>query len=661
MGAVVTRGPSAFAEPPMTTSLHRQSSTDAPGLDRALLWLNIDRPLSMKELRGCVVVLDFWTYCCINCMHVVPTLREIERRFADESVVVLGVHSGKFSAERNPDRIAEAIGRYGMSHPVVVDDDMHIWSAYGIRSWPTVVVVSADGKIAAVAPGEPELEMLEAFVRRELELAREAGTLARSKPPVGRAAPIEHEPLLYPGKASVVPDGKIAIADSGHHRVMLCEPGGRVVWVAGSGMRGFVDGAAEAATFDAPQGLCWHDGALFVADTRNHAIRRVDATTARVTTVAGTGQLGRSSPEVRHKATVTALRSPWDLCSVGDAIYVAMAGSHEIWRLWPRDGEIEVYAGSGVEALLDGSVGTSAWAQPSGLSERDGVLYVADSENSAIRAIDLGTDIARTLVGQGLFDFGDGDGDADAVLLQHCLGVDATDDGVLIADSYNGKIKVWQGSAEGTGTITTKLDGLNEPGSISVGLDGVWIIADTNAHRILAVREGVVAEVPIRGLRRAVRGAPCPTTSSRRPALSVSGWFTQLLSLPEGVGLTSGNARVWLDLATARGTALATGSPMTVSWEVSRRSDLLLLPRPHMSIEANGGRQQRLGLDVRVAALPEQNIEAELIATIDYVVCHEQDVARCVPNQLSVRVPVRLVQGGRGDIAFAVGLQGIEG
>src|SRR5580692_11432405 len=347
----------------------------------------------MRELRGHVVVLDFWTYCCVNCLHVQPVLRAVEERHEREPVVVIGVHSGKFSAEQDPAHIREAIGRYDVRHPVVVDDSMAIWGRYAVRSWPTIVVVRPDGTIAAVAPGEPKLEVLDAFIVRELDLAKKSGTLAPSRlafPTTLRpGAERPEQPLSYPGKVSVLPDGRLAVSDSGHHRVLVTSPTSEVELTIGSGLRGLVDGPAAEAAFDDPQGTCFHDGALYIADTRNHAIRRVDLDTGFVSTVAGTGELGAAPLAGRTRGRSAPLRSPWDLASTGDAIYVAMAGSHQIFRLHPEDGDIELYAGTGVEALIDGRVETSAWAQPSGLSARDGTLYVADSETSAVRAVDL--------------------------------------------------------------------------------------------------------------------------------------------------------------------------------------------------------------------------------------------------------------------------------
>ncbi len=634
----------------------------APRLEGGLAWLNVDRPLTMRELRGSVVLLDFWTYCCINCMHVLPTLREIEHRYRREPLVVIGVHSGKFAAERDPDRIREAIGRYGVEHPVIVDDDMAIWSAYAIRSWPTLVVVRPDGTIAAVAPGEPDLEILDTFIRGELDAAKQQGKLADKPPRIDVIRPASHSPLCYPGKVACLPDGRIAISDSGHHRVLLCEADGEVVETIGSGLRGYADGALQQAAFDDPQGCCWYRGALYVADARNHAIRRVDFFREEVTTVAGNGVLGLTPPEGRCPATDVALRSPWDLCLVDSAIYVAMAGSHQIWRFWPESSEIEVYAGTGVEALLDGGVAKSAWAQPSGMAERDGILYVADSETSAVRAINLADGMVDTLIGQGLFDFGDGEGIAKDAMLQHCLGVCVVDDGLLVADTYNGKLKLlrWESDSKGH-TIQTELSDLNEPGAVATAHDGATLVADTNAHRVLRWRAGKLEELNVRGAPEPQRGALSRRANDSSAAPPSCDWFTALLQLPEGVGLKPGDGGISLLLSTPQGTELADEAPITVGLEVSRRSDLLELVRNEFTAESRQGNARLLGIEVRVNPLPEAIVEAELVATIDYVVCHEEDHAMCSPGRVFVRLPVRLLrEGGSRQLEFGIALAPIQ-
>lgn len=631
----------------------------APELDGALAWLNTDRPLSMRELRGNLVILDFWTYCCINCMHVLPILRALEERHAADPLVVIGVHSGKFDAERDPTRIREAIERYEIAHPVAVDDEMTLWSRFGVRSWPTLVVVRPDGTIAAVAPGEPDLEVLEAFVERELDLARKKGTLAAHPPRIERAHAESAGPLRYPGKVTGLPDGRLLISDSGHHRLLLCSSSGQVLAAIGSGKRGLRDGSFHEAAFDDPQGAAFHDGALYVADARNHAIRRVDLERRRVTTVAGTGELGRELPQGRALARTTALRSPWDLVAHENSLFVAMAGTHQIWRYFPASAEIEVYAGSGVEALVDGERTQSAWAQPSGLALRGQTLYVADSETSAVRAIDLQTGSVRTLVGQGLFDFGHQDGHAAKARLQHALGVAATADGVLVADTYNGAIRlVTDPGGSLQGEVRTVLSGLHEPGAIVVTSDGSWIIADTNAHRVVRVVGGHLEILDLQGAPPPASGTLDPAEPRRaRPQVSAEGWFTAILELPPGLGLAPGEASIALRLAAQPGLELSSGSPVRLTLEVSRRSDLLLLPSTTQVLHASGGAAQEVLIPVTVTELPTSTVEAEIVATLRYVTCDARDHAACYPGHMNIRIPVRLLaHGGTARIEFRVPL-----
>lgn len=642
----------------------------APELDQELTWLNTDHALSLRELRGAVVVLDFWTYCCVNCMHVLPILRAIEERHRDDPVVVIGVHSGKFDAEQDPARIHDAIERYEVEHPVVVDDEMALWNAYAIRSWPTLVVIRPDGTIAAIAPGEPDLDVLDDLIVRELASARAKGTLSTERLPPERPTLSMDGALRYPGKASVLPDGRVVVSDSGHHRVLVCTPDGRVELTIGSGLRGLADGPLAEAAFDDPQGTCFLGGALYIADTRNHALRRVDLERGIVTTAAGTGALGRATPGRRVPGRSIALRSPWDLVAANGAILVAMAGSHQIWRFFPGPDEIEVFAGTGVEALVDGPADESAWAQPSGLSVRGGVLYVADSETSAVRALDLETREVRTVVGEGLFEFGDEDGPARVARLQHPLGVAATEEGVLVADTYNGKIKLvtdphfGAGTRAGTraGEVRTLLSGLQEPGSIAVAPDGTWIVADTSAHRLLRVAGRGAELLDVRGASPPARGDFAPAGGQRAASLSSGGllsegWFTSLLTLPEGVGLAPGRVEIVLELHAGLGSELAAGAPIRVAAEVSRRSDLLCLPEPNFSSEAPGGPAQPIRVPVLVERLPQAVVEAELCVTIDYVACDARDHGSCAPGRIHVRIPARLLaEGGVDRLSFKLPL-----
>ena len=336
------------------------------------------------------------------------------------------------------------------------------------------------------------------------------------------------------------------------------------------------------------------------------------------------------------------------------------------------NGEIEVYAGTGVESLEDGKLASSTWAQPSGLAHRPakdggpGTLYVADSETSAVRAIDLVKGEVRTLVGQGLFDFGDDDGSAAEALLQHGLGVAPVEGGVLVADTYNGKLRLVTEpttfSYGPNGEVSTVLSGLSEPGSICVLADGSWLVADTNAHRILRVTESggarVAQELAIRGAPAARVGSIAEVAPRASESVAVDGWFTSLLVLPEGVGLAPGKGEIALELRTPVGLELSRGAPIRLALEVSRRSDLLILAADRIALDATGGSTQRVVIGVTVASeLPAEVVEAEMVATIDFVTCDATEHAACFPGRAHVRIPARLLAGaGSARLELAVAL-----
>jgi thiol-disulfide isomerase/thioredoxin len=482
----------------------------SPEFPAVATWLNTRRPLTMgKDLRGQVTVLDFWTYCCINCMHVLPALRRLEARFSGQPLAVIGVHAAKFLTEKDPQNIRRAITRYGIAHPVIVDSEHDIWEQFGVRAWPTLVVVDAEGYVRETLPGEPDEGVLGALVQGLLEEGRARGVLAERPLDVAVDAEADNTLLRFPGKVHLHED-RLFVADTGHHRVVVCDLEGRIQTIVGEGGAGAQDGAPTRASFNAPQGLAVMGGVLYVADTGNHLLRGVDLDTWEVATLAGTGELGRGQGSANPREPLQVpLRSPWGLLSMGEQLLVAMAGTHQIWVYDPSLPAIAPWAGSGVEDHIDGPLKEAAFAQPSGLARAGQYILVADSEVSSVRAIDLQDGVVRTVVGRGLFDFGDEVGAADAVLLQHPLDVTAAEGEVYVADSYNNKIK-----AIAFGTMETRTlfgDGadsiLNEPGGLTAGL-GALFIADTNNHRILrgVPRTGELAPFPLqinpRGSRR---------------------------------------------------------------------------------------------------------------------------------------------------------------
>jgi thiol-disulfide isomerase/thioredoxin len=436
------------------------------------------------------VVLDFWTFCCINCLHVLDELRPLEEKYGD-ALVVIGVHSPKFEHERDPDALAAAVERYGVHHPVLDDADMQMWQQYAAKAWPTLSVLDPEGYVVASMAGEGHAEGLMRLIDELLATHEAKGTLHRGDGPyVPPAAP--DTVLRFPGKAIELPNGNLLVSDSARHSLVeLTADGESLVRRFGSGERGRTDGPADVASFNEPQGLCLlppgtADYDVVVADTVNHLLRGLRLETGEVVTVAGTGRPWRSADD-----DGVALSSPWDVAWFEEQVIVAMAGIHQLWWFAPATGATGVYAGTTVESLRDGKLPDVWMAQPSGLSAAGDRLWIADSETSALRWVEAGE--LHTAVGQGLFDFGHVDGPAAEALLQHPLGVGALPDGsVLIADTYNGAVRRFDPA---TGEVSTVDSGLAEPSDVLVARDGAVLVVESGAHRVIRLAPGAVRTV----------------------------------------------------------------------------------------------------------------------------------------------------------------------
>lgn len=479
------------------------NTVHAPSLDAGLGWLNTDRPLRLdRELRGHVVILDFWTYCCINCMHILPDLAFLEHKYANHPVVFIGVHSAKFTNEASPETIRAAIHRYEIAHPVVIDDQMKIWQAYAVRSWPTVVVINAQGYVIGSVAGENNRDALDQLIGQSLEQGRKAGSLAKERLRIERDGMVRSASgLAFPGKVFADAElRRLFVADSNHNRIIVSQwpddtGRAKVVQVIGSGEIGAADGPADKATFNHPQGLVTGQGNLYVCDTENHLIRKVDLESYEVSTVVGTGKMTYDFAGGRM-GRQQGINSPWDVVREGSTQYVAMAGQHQIWRIDLPVGFSRALAGTGRENIADGPTETSAFSQPSGICMMDGKLYIADSEVSAIRCIDMATERVSTILGEGLFSFGDVDGVFPKAKLQHPLGVAAYGASILVADTYNHKIKLVDPAARSVHTILghgkpatqTQAGGpaFFEPGGLCVAGDDLFV-ADTNNHRVVRI------------------------------------------------------------------------------------------------------------------------------------------------------------------------------
>jgi DNA-binding beta-propeller fold protein YncE len=481
------------------TEAPQQGPIPAPPLDGAVEWLNVAAPITIEQLRGKVVILDFWTYGCVNCMHVLRDLKTIERRFPDE-LAVIGVHSPKFTNEKVSENLKRVLVRYEIEHPVVNDANLEIWRRYGAKAWPTRVIIDPAGNLVGTAMGEGNLEGFLNAVRTVVRVFDERNEIDRSPLPM-QLERLHHadRPLLYPGK--VLADdasGRLFIADSNHNRIVVSTLDGQLIETIGSGLQGDNDGIFTQARFYRPQGLALDSDQLYVADTENHQIRVVDFQARAVHTVAGTGKQGAWGGEGGDAMRID-LNSPWDLALKPGILIVAMAGSHQIWVIDLLHDRAYPYAGTGEEARRDGAVNTATFAQPSGLAVQGHTLFVADAESNTVREVQLPpANSVTTIAGGDLFEFGDRDGTGDAVRLQHPLGLAAHDGRLFIADTYNHAIKVLEPS---TGKVSTLVRDCSEPGGLSAA-GGILYVADTNNHaiRTVDIASGQLETLTIAGL-----------------------------------------------------------------------------------------------------------------------------------------------------------------
>ncbi len=408
-------------------------------------------------------------------------MRRAEREFFPHLAVV-GVHAGKFTREGDSASILDAMRREEIRHPVVNDRDYIVWRNYGIRAWPTLVLMDPQGRVVARQEGELPYAALAERLRREIASAGRLGLLDGEAPPAADWS-ADGGILRFPGGLALADDGTVYIADSGHHRVVAWHPDAGIRDTWGEGTPGFADGGPVKARLRDPHGLALTGGGLLVADSGNHALRRIDLATGVMTTP---WQDLREEPEEAPLGQ-QALRSPWDLADHGDSVFIAAAGSHQIWRLSLVDMDLRPYAGSGYEALYDADLARARLAQPMALAVQDGQLLVADAESSAVRSMPA-TPPGRvtTLVGTGLFDFGSRQGLFAQSLLQHPQGIAVLDGDIYVADTYNDQlVRLDQRSR----VTSVALRGVRGPSALKAKRGDLYI-ADTGHHRLVRFSPG---------------------------------------------------------------------------------------------------------------------------------------------------------------------------
>ncbi len=471
----------------------------APEFPGGHTWFYVSDPLTLEGLQGKVVLLDFWTSGCINCQHIIPELKRLEEEYGD-ALVVIGVHSGKYDREQDDASVQQAILRFGLHHPVVNDPDFIIWSLYRINAWPTLILIDPNGRVVAGRAGEDIYDEFQPGIDKLVADIDAQGLIDRTPIAVDlEAAAVTSAVLSYPSAVLADEAGdRLFIADAGRNRVLISDLNGRLQDVIGSGEGGLEDGTFAEAALNEPQGLALSaDGStLYIADTRNHAVRAADLDAREVTTIAGTGVRAYGPPGAPALGAETALASPWGLVLRGSTLYMAMAGTHQIWSLDVEAGTVSAFAGSGAEGIDDGPLSQATLAQPNGMATDGATLYWVDPESSSVRRLsfdrgDSGGDVS-TLVGTGLFDFGDADGVGTEAQLEHAQGLAYANGVLYVADTYNHKLRTvdpqtlevvtvagGDGAGFRDGVLGTSL--LSEPLGMSVAGDLIYF-ADRNNH-----------------------------------------------------------------------------------------------------------------------------------------------------------------------------------
>ncbi|HEY8203243.1 MAG TPA: thioredoxin-like domain-containing protein [Pyrinomonadaceae bacterium] len=611
----------------------------APELTGHRGWLNTDKPLSLAALKGKVVLLDFWTYGCINCMHIIPDLKKLEKKYPNE-LVVIGVHSAKFENEKDTENIRRIILRYEIEHPIVNDADFNIWRAYAVDAWPTRYLIDPAGYIIGRLSGEGGYDVLDKTIGETITEFRKRGELNEAPLKlVLEKAKVGDLPLAFPGK--ILADAKndrLFIADSDHNRIVITKLDGTLIETIGTGAHGADDGTFDASTLFRPQGMALDGDHLYVADTENHLIREIDLKAKTVKTIAGTGQqsheYGESGP-----ARSVALNSPWDLQLVGRTLYIAMAGPHQIWKLDLDKQEVSTFAGSGREARIDGARDEAAFAQPSALATNGKTLFVSDAEANIIRAIDLGANgEVRTLVGGNLFDFGDQDGRGDGVRLQHPLGLASWNGKLLIADTYNHKIKLLDPAARTVRSFAGagkpgQSDGGNpsfyEPGGLSVAGDKLYV-ADTNNHaiRILDLKTKETKTLHIKGLLP-------PATNQSAATAEVAPNAEEIKVAPQK--LRAGDAAVVIDVNLPAGYHLNPTAPQQYSVTIESNGESMKNAPIDISKTAKG-----LSLPIRIPIGTGAG-SATASASFTFVYCREDNTGVCRIKTVQWKVPIEVI------------------
>ncbi|KAJ6646671.1 NHL repeat-containing protein 2 [Pseudolycoriella hygida] len=635
-------------------------------------WFNVLEPLSKEFLSGKVVVLDFFTYCCINCIHMLPDLKKIEESYSvEDGLVVIGVHSAKFANEKDSANILSAVQRYNITHPVVNDHETSMWMELKLRCWPTIIILGPKANPIFVKMGEGNFQLLEKYVAAAMKFYKEQNQIKSHSLPLNPAADLitPNLSLKFPGKIActktngndAIPE-LYAISDTGNHRIIIITASGEVINKIGGKQAGYVDGDLSQAKFNSPQGVCFlNEKILFVADTENHAVRRIDLIEKSVTTIAGTGVQGFDFVGGKMGAEQE-ISSPWDVAvyktrdmdmtfhldgvtvAEKNVVIVAAAGTHQIWAVCIDDviwwkfkkytaGTVVVIAGNGKEENRNNSYPqNAAFAQPSGLSIGSNEMFIADSESSCIRKLSLVDGKVLAVVGgdrnpKNLFAYGDVDGQGIAAKLQHPLGVcfNSKDNSVYVADSYNHKIKrinVTTNHCETCNIVEESSKDVmvfSEPGGLCLNPTGDTLyVANTNNHSIELVDLHTMISNP---LKISFNSQSSPERYENEQ---------KVISRPVQTNTQGGEIKLSVTLNLSTGICFTSGAPQ--KWSAN-------LPNERWSIKNGSGtnlEQQPLHLELSVSSRTET--DSDHIKVLFQLNLCATDV--CFPRRFVLEVPV---------------------
>jgi thiol-disulfide isomerase/thioredoxin len=627
----------------MNKSYFRSSEIQAPDFPTHLEWLNTDRKYSLKDFKGKIVLLDFWTYCCINCMHVIPDLKKLEEKYPE--LVIVGVHSAKFHNEKIKDNIKQAILRYEIEHPIVIDNDFILWRTYVVNAWPSFVLIDPEGKIIGKTAGEGIFKKIDPVIAELSKEFEKRGLLNKERIQFKLLQDTALESLLYfPGKITAHSSSRqLFLTDSNHNRIIVATPEGEIKNIIGSGEKGRNDGDFKNATFFRPQGLVFDPqiNCLYLADTENHLIRKIDLSSEQVITILGTGEQGNYTIK-GGQGTDVALNSPWDLTILDKFLYITMAGSHQIWRMNLQNYEAQVYAGSGREDITDGPRLNAALAQPSGITTDGENIYFADSEVSAVRKIE--NDTVETIIGVGLFDFGDIDGYYPDARLQHPIGIFYHHGFLYVADTYNHKIKKVNPKEKkantyiGTGKKgyrdgSAKNAQLNEPNDITF-LDGKFYIADTNNHliRIYDPRTNKLSTLQFKNIE-----ALSPVVAREKK----DDFQGKRISLPEKVISQNING-INFQLKLAKGYKWTEGAPHSINIYSENESIVRI---PNFSSEKN---YFDTSIPIEIVGIGKAVIRIQAVAYY----CNIDEEAKCYFKAIELLQPITVTKKGKDKLTI---------